>query len=101
MKNVSAQIAYTLYCAGTHLPYTDYLCTKLAAMSDAVRQAHASEAALNGTLGIFDSETTPVGDEILCRINRVWHRRCNQLSKRRDALRSVFEADPMYDGAPC
>jgi hypothetical protein len=101
MKNVSAQIAYTLYCAGAYLPHKDHLCIKLNAMSDSVRQAHPSQAALNGTVGIFDSETTTVGDEILCRITWARIRRYNQLSKRRDALRSVFEADSMYAGAPC
>lgn len=101
MKNVTAKIAYSLYCADAYLPHKDHLCARLDAMSDAVRQAHPSHAVSNGTMGIWDSETTPAGDEILCRINRVRNRRYKQLSKRRDVLRAVFEGDPMYDGAPC
>ncbi len=101
MKSVSASIAYNLYCADAYLPHTDHLCAKLDAMRDTVSRAHPSQAAVAGTMTIWDSDTSPVGDEIISRINRVWHRRLKQLGRRRDTLRAVFEGDPMYVGAPC
>jgi hypothetical protein len=101
MKSVSANVAYDLYCAGVYLHHTDHLCAKLDEMRDAVRRTHPSQEAVAGTVTIWDSDTSPVGDEILSRINRVWHRRLNQLRLRRDVLRAVFEGDSMYDGAPC